>query len=286
MVFERLLSSRDDRLGVVVMRCAGGATDPYAYANDGSHFEYRDLTGRVQVDPRLVPGERTAVFIVAGQSNGSNYISGSGSLYTPTSPRVENLLFSNGGVYQALDPMLGNDNTGGSWLGRLGDKLIADGHFDRVIFIPVAVGGSSVVSWLPPSGKDAEYPVVAFRRAAALGLTVTAVLWQQGESDNANGMGQVTYAANLAAVIAGVRAEGWNAPWLLAKSTWYVGSPSAAIQSAIDSLVNGTDIFAGAYSDLLNDTYRAVDQTHFLATGAIGVSTLWADAIVAARLAP
>jgi hypothetical protein len=267
-----------------IVDVSGGSTDPYVYRNDGSHIEYTNTTGRTRFDPRLASGERTAVFIVAGQSNGSNYVSGTGNLYTPASAKVQNLLFSNGGIYDARDPMLGNDNTGGSWLGRLGDKLITDGIYDRVIFIPVAVGGSSVVSWLPPTGKDSEYLYVAFRRAASVGLSVTAVLWQQGEADNANGMGSSAYADNLNAVIAGVRSEGWSAPWLLAKSTWYLGGPSVAIRAGVDAVVNNLDILPGPDTDTLNNTYRAIDQTHFLASGAVVASQLWAAAIQAAAL--
>ena len=262
----------------------GSGRDPYVYVNDGSHIEYRNIAGRTRFDPRLAIGERTAVFLVAGQSNGSNYVSGVDSHYTPVSSKVQNMLFTDGGIYDARDPMLGNDNAGGSWLGRLGDRLVSAGTYDRVIFIPVAVGGSSVLSWLPPSGKDSEYLYVAFRRAAAVGLDVTAVLWQQGEADNAYGMETSTYAGHLNAVIAGVRSEGWVAPWLLAKSTWYLGSPSAAIRDGIDAVINVDDILAGPDTDILDNTFRAVDQTHFLASGADAAAQLWSAAIQAAAL--
>jgi hypothetical protein len=227
-------------------------------------------------DPRLTSGETTGVFVVAGQSNCANTVD---TLYTPTnSDKVDNLNVFDGGLYAFVDPPVGCAGILGSWLGRLGDKLIAASVFERVIFCPIGVSATAIASWVP-GGPLNQNLVVAAKRLAAVGLSVTAFLWQQGESNH--GTSRASYAASLADVISTPRDEGFNAPWFLAKSTLIAGATDSNVRGAIDDTVNGTDIFAGADTDTLTGTtYRqASNDPHFTATGADAAAGLWTTAL-------
>lgn len=235
-------------------------------------------------DPRLKAGERTGVFGIPGQSNATNITD---AAYVPVNgAKIDNLDINDGGLYVAADPLLGCTTNlavagRGNIFTRVADKLISAGVFDRVILIPVAVGGTPVASWVP--GALGDRILVAARRARAVGLPITAFLWMQGETDGVNGTSQATYAATLASVIAGPRAEGFNAPWFIGKCTYIVGTVYPAIQAAQAGIVNpAANIFAGANTDSLTGaTYRQViDDTHLNGTaGSDAASTLWTTAI-------
>lgn len=260
---------------------AGGGSllDPYVLGFSSTATRINaNVTGKGVHDPRLIPGEKTGVLVCVGQSNIANVIDANYTISNPS--KVSNLNVVDGGVYAASDPMLGCSSFGGSWLGRLADKLINTGTFDRVILVPIARGGSVVADWA--TGPLALNLKTAVARCQAQGYTISGFLWQQGENDTQAGTGQSAYYNALMAVIANSRAAGSNAPWFVGKSTYIYGSISTAIQAACDAAVNGVDVFAGANCDTLNSTYRQADNLHFNAsTGADAVATRWQTAVSA-----
>src|SRR5215831_5219785 len=120
----------------------GSAPDPYVVAEiDPLRIGFNAIDGRIEVDPRLVSTQKTAVIISAGESTIANY-DAPNALFTPGNATVHNLDIYSGGIYQATDPLLSNQNGKGCLMGRLGDKLINVGTFARVILVPLAVGGT------------------------------------------------------------------------------------------------------------------------------------------------
>lgn len=255
----------------------GVPIDAFRVAQSPISPGYNVTYGRGTANPR--GNEDAGVFIVAGQSNGANHAIG--GLYIPTnSSEIGNLNFLDGGMYQGQDPALGASGTGGSWLFRFADSLISEEVYDRVVIVPIAVGGSSINDWLP-AGILGRHLAVAYRRCAALSLSVTAVLWQQGESDH--GMASATYQSNLQSVIETAREAGIAAPFLVGKSTYNAGNVDNDIRAACTAIVDGVGIFAGADTDALTgESYRAGDLTHFNAAGAAAAASLWAGAVEAA----
>lgn len=219
-----------------------------------------------------------ATFIVAGQSNGANY--STGSLYSPTNAtKVDNLNPLDGATYHGSDPALGASGDMASWLFRFADLLIATGLYSRVVMVPVAVGATSILQWAP-GGPIADRLGAAAARCANVGLAVTAILWQQGEADTS--MATADYKSNLMAMIAAIRARGLAAPWLIGKSTYNGGVTSASVRAACSEVVNGTDIFAGADTDTLTGTtYREPTLVHFNEAGISAAAALWRDAVSA-----
>lgn len=268
-----------------VLRVGVSAPDPYLVAaRFASYRACTGIPGRTIADPRLADGETTAVLVAAGGSMICNSVD---TPYTPThATKVDNLDLHDGGTWRAIDPLLGcgldaSGNTG-NILGRVADKLIDLGVCERVILIPAGLGDTAADDW-NSSAELRDRLIVAGRRAAAVGLTVTAFLWVQGERDGVLGTTQSAYEASLTGLIDRVRAAGFAAPWLIGRSTYAAGASSSAIRAAQAAVVNGTDILAGADTDsLTGGTYRQADVTHWKAAGADAAAALWASAIDAA----
>lgn len=261
------------------------AADPFVVPEDLDIVSYgsnRYPNGRIVSTPRATVGENTAILVCAGQSMAANSVD---TLYTPTHfTKVDNFNIFDGGMYRAADPMLGttirNSTECGSVWGRLADKLIDAGMFDRVILATIAFSGTSIAKWRS-GGVINRRLIIAPQRLAAVGLSVTAFLWEQGGTDCQLSTSQATYEAAIDEVIATPRALGFNAPWFVAKETYIGGVTSSAIRAAQSHPVNGTNVFAGPDTDTLTGTsvYRQADDTHWKAAGADAAADLWKAAL-------
>jgi hypothetical protein len=242
-----------------------------------------DLTGRMEV--ACAAGARTAVLVVVGQSLSVNETP---TAYTP-SGNVDQLNIFNGKCYKAKDPLLGINVSGGTvtdqrgtWMSRMADNLIAHGKFDRVILVPMAVGNTRADQWA--SNADAPYllnkiNVVGLRLRDA-GLSCTAVMWGQGESDTSAGTSQAAYAAAILTAIAEFRRT-MPCPILVAQESYYYGATSAAVLAAQASVVNGSTVFAGENVDSIPSSGR-YDNTHLTDAGAATRAALAEAALVTA----
>lgn len=268
---------------------AGCDTDPFVAADWGNqdiyfqprlHYWRRPPVGYAQRSIRLDPAENTGVYIAMGQSNAAAY--GEGTLFTPiNSAKVDSFSTFNGGMFEGKDPGPNVDGPGTSWMYRLADKLITAGVHQRVIIVPLGMG-SAACAYFKPNGPLGRFFPSAHYRLAALGIPITAILWQQGEREGQLGFTQAQYQADLQSVIDHTREVGFSGPWLVGKSTMSGFSTSAAVRAACDAVVNGVDVFAGADTDSLGGANRDAGGTHFSATGVDGAATLWQNAIVAA----
>lgn len=257
---------------------SGGARDvnilfPVTVSVSGGAFVgsgFSATTGRTEVSPLLVGGENTAIILTIGQSTSANICN---SAYTPSNAKVHNLNIHNGAMYRAVDPLLGPDGLNGNWASELGDKLITAGTYDRVILVPIALSGANANEW--GSGACNHRIVCAIKRLSAFGMTPTFVLYQQGESEQIDGISKVTYKTGVTATIATLRGLGVSAPIFIAKATMVAGVVSATIQAGQAELVdNPNGVYAGADADSLDGTNR-FDGTHWNATGRAALATLW-----------
>jgi hypothetical protein len=250
-----------------------------AFPSGGNH----DTSGKTARNPRLNGGETTGIFIIAGQSNCCNSVD---TLYAPTNAsKVDNLNIYDGGMYAATDPLLGCHNIPGTagmgnTFGRMADKLIDAGTYQRVILVPIGIGATTVAMWEPSQILFQRF-LVAHRRLGAFGLTPQAVLWMQGESDHATT--QADYEESLSAIITTLQSAGHSTPWLVGQCTYNAGSTSSAVRAAQAAIVDGINVFSGADTDTLTGTsvYRQADNTHLTAAGADAAADLWQDAILA-----
>lgn len=131
-------------------------------------------------------GKRTMVALVLGQSNAAN------SVYSLYTPRHAVYAYYNHACYKASDPLPGASGDRGSTWGRLGDRLIEAGLYDKVLFVSIARRGSSILNWAH-YGDLTHLMRKTARELRADGLQLTHVLFHQGEADCPVGMSGEDY---------------------------------------------------------------------------------------------
>jgi hypothetical protein len=223
------------------------------------------------------------VFLVVGQSNAAN------SGETPYACRREvfTLDFLRLRCFAAADPLPGCSAWGGSVWSRLGDKLIEQGLFRRVLFAPIAFGGSFITDWLPGGSMHRRTELLMSRlhkyRGARGLLPFTAVLWQQGEAEaNHTSMTAEAYREHFRDWASDLRRWGVFAPIFVARATLCDSPPHPcenrpAIRAAQDAVLDARSaILAGPDTDSIAGAGR-YDGCHFSASGLERCAELWLD---------
>lgn len=267
---------------------------PFVAANPNANYfpDWNNNNGKEQVDLSTLSG-KTLVLVVISQSNGTNVMP---ALYTPTNRLgVLNFNFCDGGTYRApvgkaIDPLLGcsgNVSFGlpspwpnGNWPGILADSLITAGIAVNVIVAPMGVGGSYVSDWASGGSNNPRIGVMA-RRLTVAGLTPSAVLYNQGESDNGH-TSQVSYAASGASMISTCQGVWASTPIFIAQMSYINSLTDANVTAAQAGLVNhGNKIWAGPNGDSLTGANRQSDNTHWSTAGGAAFAALWKTALAA-----
>jgi hypothetical protein len=252
-------------------------TDTYENL-DQNWLSIRDTSARRQA-ANIIDGDRsrTAVIIILGQSNAANH--GAGRYVAKH--RVDNFNIYDGKCYRAEDPLLGASGDGGNFATRLGDKIIEDGLFDRVILAPIGMGGTTVEQWAD-QGMFNRRILVLIRRLYDAGLNADFILWHQGEGNP--GMGDRDgrqYRKNLLEVIETFRRYGVDAPFFVALAT-LCGEPhqnAENIRAGQKGVVdNSAGVYQGADTDIIGVEYRW-DKCHFDEMGLSLAAALWLEAI-------
>lgn len=243
---------------------------------------FADTSGKTSRSLTINHGIRNLVLISAGQSLREGQTP---SAYIPTNSTViDNFNFLDGNMYAYSDPPLGASyqlagipgGGPGSLGGRIADKFVSGGQFDRVIVVNVAVGGTAVAQWAT-GGILSDRLCLAMRRLAGSGITqgsnVTfAIEWGQGESDA--GTSQASYTASLNSVISNVQACGFSGRFFVALETMASGVVNSPVRAAQAAVVNGTTIFQSGDIDTISSANRLADQTHLNDSSAATAATL------------
>ncbi|MCS7059800.1 MAG: sialate O-acetylesterase [Anaerolineae bacterium] len=239
----------------------------------GMHIASTQLTSAAEANNRRPP--RMMVALVFGQSNAANF----GETRHTAGPNVH--VLHKGRLYRARDPLRGANGEGGSVWTRLGDKLIAEGLFDTVIFVPAAVGGTEIARWTPDGDL---FPLVerAIEDVHRRKLKFTHLLWHQGESDAMLRTHPGEYQRLFRAMLAGIRSRGVDAPIFVAAATRCGQYPvNEDIHWAQRNLVSpSVGILAGPDTDLLDETFR-YDGCHFSKQGLEAHAQMWLEHIKA-----
>lgn len=239
----------------------------YAFTDSGQAGAFpgfNNISGRTSVSTALVNGQKTLIFLVVGQSLAANH-SGT-TLFTPASLLIHNLNIYNGTLYRCADPILGASGALFSWVCRLGQNLITAGDAARVIFIPVAIGGSTSADW--GGGGLSGRLQVAANYARLYGWPITAVLWEDGTTDAQLGTSGAAIQANVIRAQNILIGQGFDVPWLIAIESMSVNVTNTTVRTAEVALQNSSaKRFAGPDTDTLTGiTYRS-DGTHWTDTG-------------------
>lgn len=226
---------------------------------------------RTEVPLSSVRSGRVMVALVFGQSNSAN------SGETPHISRQGVHNFYKGKLYAAQDPLLGATGRGGSVWTRLGDKLIERKYYDAIVFVPLGVGATAIAHWTP-DGDLHPGLLQAIHDVKAHGLTITHLLWHQGEADARLKTSKSAYQAMFLAMLSSIRTRGVSAPIYVSVATrCQEQRPDEQIRQAQQELVNpARGIYAGPDTDTLGfgDRY---DGCHFSDEGLERFAQLWLE---------
>jgi hypothetical protein len=247
-------------------------------APDAPSFPWTDMFA----DPKC------GIFLVLGQSNAGNH---GAECYAPKH-EVFSLNFLDMKCCPAIDPLGGASGAAGSVWSRLGDRLIGEGLFERVLFVPLAFGGSFVKDWAPGGAFNRRLALALSRLRACLGermLDFTGVLWQQGEADaNHTTMPTSVYRQRIHEIVASLRAYDVYSPFFVAVSTLCEAGPHPCnnhdeirrAQLSLPDPVAG--ILAGPDTDRITGSGRS-DGCHLSAEGLATCADIWFDVLRDAR---
>ena len=262
-----------------------GLPKPFASAPESRPFavdpagRLLNYTGKIEIQcPEQT--RRTAVILIAGQSNAAN--SGAQRHSTRYPDRVLN--FVGGRCYVAASPLLGSTGFAGESWTLLADQLIDAGAFDHVILAPVAVGASSVEQWA--KGGALNTTMIPLVQDLTTRYRVTHVLWHQGESDFALKTDSARYKKHFLSFVESLRANAVDAPVFVSKASrcgpaWTESNPIRTAQQELASTQPG--IMTGVDTDKLLEAQDRYDDCHFADSGEVKTARAWA-AILAQRL--
>lgn len=242
---------------------------PFALDSAGRLMRY---AGKVAV-PCPKQTSRTAVVLIAGQSNAANH--GAQRHKTRRPDRVFNFLGRR--CYVAASPLLGSTGFAGEYWTLLADELVDSGAFDRVILAPMAVGASSVEQWAEGGALNAS--MIPLLQDLTTDYRVTHVLWDQGESDFALKTDPLRYKGQFLSFVETLRANGVDAPVFVSTATrclmgWSDPNP---IRTAQQELASGYPrLKPGVDTDKLLDAQDRYDDCHFADSGEVKTAKAWA----------
>lgn len=237
---------------------------------------FDDTSDRSLVDcsPYTREAQRTMVLLSLGQSNGANH----GESRMVPRAGVDNFNTADGKCYAAKDPLLGPTGTDGSPWTRLGDRLLEEGIYDRVLVAAIAVGGSRIERWAPGGDLNGRLAWTA-KALDSAGIRVTHVAWHQGESNSDDT--EEEYTAAFGEVLRTLRDLGIDAPVFPAVATICFDAGSDEIrraQAALPGLYPG--VFPGPNTDALDRFEHRHDLCHLSTLGLDLHAELWLAALV------
>jgi hypothetical protein len=222
--------------------------------------------------------ERTAVFLVIGQSNAAN---SGGQRFQSKTGRVAN--YANGACSVAASPLLGTSGVAGEPWSAIADRLVSGGSFDEVVLIPAAIGGSGLLQWLP--GGELHSMLKDVVEDAQHHYRITHVLWHQGETDLSVQTSEEAYFSGFQLLARDLRAWGVTAQIYVATATrceplndrWSPNNPIANAQRKLAT--SGGGFAAGADTDSLLGALDRYDGCHVAGSGLAKVIDAWTETL-------
>lgn len=263
----------------------GSSSDPFVLTENlrsdqiNNDAGVQDVNGRTLRNQTVNTGIRNLILLNYGCSNGAGVAPG---VYTPVNGSVlDNFNIYDGAMYAAQNPLLSCNTSplgSGNVLTVLGDTLVGNGRFDRVILVPCCIGGTATFHWAS-GGVHYNRINVAMLRLKERGITPTtpgctfAIVHYCGE--NEHGITQAQYIANVQQNTAKIKDVGFSGRIFVNLQTMLGNVFDATIRSAQAALVDNVTYFSGGDIDsLTGSTYRQADNTHLTTAGQAAAATL------------
>jgi hypothetical protein len=217
--------------------------------------------------------DSVAIIVVLGQSNAANYGTGR---YAATEA-VDNFDPGSGRCFSAIDPLLGADGSGSSFVTRLGDTLVESGRFKRAIIVSIGVGGASVSDLTSTYLNRIENLIKKLRRE---GLTPTHFLFEQGETDASQDTTEPQYLASLTTLVRKFRSAGYQAPFYVAQASkcdeLHPKNRRTIRNAQADAVDRNLSIRRGPDIDMIGNGGRSHGNCHMNEMGTFAQAALWA----------
>lgn len=269
--------------------------DPFGYVIPGTLAPFTDTTGRTQISPSLVNGQRTGIFILDGQSLAASHCACGYTVQNPT--KVQSVNWAGDQLlYQHQEPCFGgsfwpaNQIPANNWSfpytsvwGMVGDLLINAGVFDRIIFLNYAAGGQKASAFIPGGTLGQRIPVM-FHVLNTLGYPghmVSGVISMLGEGDGASLTDPALWKSQRREAIRVSRSFGFAGPWLIPQETYSSGNTYPLIRTAQAELAAEIGNVLGPDFDALGSDYRGADNIHPNLTGRNAIASMWFSTISA-----
>lgn len=217
---------------------------------------------------------RTAVLLIAGQSNSANH--GAEQFSSAHPGKIFN--YFAGHCYPAASPLLGATGIRGESWTPLADRLVEAGLFDRVIIVTTGIGGTKIARW--QEGGDLNKMMLGVIADLQRHYRVTHFLWHQGERDLNLGTTSADYAVSFTSLAASLRAAKVDAPIFVSVGS-RCGQPGDwkdedAITIAQRGLVDSArGLFAGPETNRLVPPENRYDRCHFAGAGQRAFADAW-----------
>lgn len=232
-------------------------------------------TARLVSLSNLQQDGKTMIALTFGQSNAAN---NGQNPYTPHNATVYN--YYEGKLYKAKDPLFGATREKGSVWSRLGDMLIDSGLYTKVIFIPIAVGGSEIARWVP--GGDCYKKLQhTLQRLDSQHISLTHIFWHQGETDNLLNTGTAKYKEQLMTILQTLR-KTQSANLYICQASYHPGAVAKplgvdeTIREAQRKFINeNKGVLEGPDTDALIHAIHRYDGVHFSDFGMNAFAQLW-----------
>ncbi len=234
---------------------------------------------KTPVDINEIKTGRVMFALVIGQSNAANY----GEKIYKTKHSVYN--YYKGRLYIAEDPLLEASGLRGSVWGMLGDSLIEKGYYDKVVFVSIAVGSTSIECW-----SDGRCSIILKETMDYLknnNVKLTHIFWHQGEEDNLINTPADVYKSRLKKILKTIRSYGGEAPLFVSIASfnpWVTGKPEGIeykIRRAQKEFIReNRKVYKGPDTDTIVSSFDRFDRVHFSESGMKKYSKLWLNAII------
>lgn len=228
----------------------------------------------------LTQDDRTMIALMFGQSNAAN----NGKIaYTPRHSSVFN--YYEGKLYTAKDPLIGTTGTGGSVWTHLADTLIESGRYDKVIFVPIAVGGTAIERW--SDGDCSKILLQTLRSLESQHIKLTHIFWHQGETDNLLNTVAEIYKKRLDAILNTIRSYQQDADLYVSIASYHPGAVTKPLgvdstirKAQIEFINERKGVLAGPDTDLLIHAIHRYDSVHFSEYGLKAFAGLWFSVLI------
>jgi hypothetical protein len=237
-----------------------------------NHWHFRKP---IEDKNKIINQDKVMFLFAFGQSNSANF--GMGNYVC----RNEVYNYYKGDLYKAEEPLLGPEGPGSSVWTRVADMLIDSGLYKKVIIVGCGIGSTPVDCWAKGTCKETLEKTLAYLKKDNLKLTH--VLWEQGETDNANNTTKADYKKNLKTVINIVRESQPTAQFFVSITSYFpygnekntMGIDTNITHAQLDVIKEEANVKKGPNTDSLNLAYYRYNDLHFTPHGLDKLAYAW-----------